>query len=221
MSEKLHRGEKPADAAAWRRWSRGIPAITALLLLAAGIGVVLLEPISGDKVGVLVAEQERAVSDEWFSKLFRKFFPEYYKARDRSKVADDLTALGIEAVPEIIAATRHRLPSVRDAAATALGRIGDRRAVTPLTDLLSRESEWDVRIAAAYSLGQLGDPAATARLIEAMADHQPYVREAAAKALGECGDTAATVVLLRALDDEDYLVRAAAARAIGKIGGRQ
>jgi hypothetical protein len=211
MSENLHRGEERGDAIAWRRWRLYVQVLAVLLLVGAGIGAVILEPNWGGgqqkTVNSLVAELEQRYSDNWLSKLLREFIPEFGKGRKQSEVADDLAALGIEAVPEIIAATRHRLASVRGAAATALGRIGDDRAVAPLADLLARDSQWDGRAAATFALCQLSSPEATAPLIEAMADSNSSIRSWVAAALGRIGGPEATARLIVAMADSDPDVR--------------
>jgi HEAT repeat protein len=220
MSENLHQGEKPADAAAWRRWSLLLLAIPVLLILA-GIGVVLLEPAwtggHDKRVAALVAELELAEANDWLTNLIREYFPEYGARRDPDEVAGALAALGPDTVHEIITAAGHRLASVRLVAAKALGRIGDPRAVPLLVDLLARDPESRVRGEAAFSLGQLGGPQALVRLIEAMADSDPNIRNWAAIALGDIGDPAAVDPLLKAMTDADRDVRAAAAGALGDI----
>ncbi|MFB6138551.1 MAG: HEAT repeat domain-containing protein [Halobacteriaceae archaeon] len=75
--------------------------------------------------------------------------------------------------------------SVRSAAATALGHIGDERAVAPLADVLGDDTESDaVRASAARALVQIG----TERALEAAAEHADdvsYVVEAAATPAAE------------------------------------
>ena len=223
MSEDLPKGKAGNNAVARRRRVLVIQAIAILLLLCAGIGVVLLESTSSDptqkQVRALVAELERAESNDWLSRLLREFFPEYGKSRAQYEVVDELTALGVEAVPEIIKAAGHRLPSVRYAAVVALHKIGDRRAVAPLADLLARDSDTDVREAAASALGRLNSPEATDRLIDAMADPEPSVREMVAWALGDVGSSKATDRLIDAMADPEPAVREAVASALGNIGG--
>ena len=223
MSENLHRGEERGKPAARRRWRVYIPAIVALLLLAAGIGVVILEPTRNGspqrQVRALVAELERRESDDWLSKLLRKYFPDYGEGRCYVEVANAMSALGVEAVPEIITAANHRLPSVRCAAARALGKIGDRRAVRPVADLLVRDSDSDVRNSAVFALGQLSGPEAAARLIEVMADSQPRVRARVAMSLGEVGGSEAKARLIEAMGDPKPDVRREVALALGKVGG--
>ncbi|MGC8880568.1 MAG: HEAT repeat domain-containing protein, partial [Anaerolineae bacterium] len=73
---------------------------------------------------------------------------------------------------------------VRQAAARALGKIGDAAAVPALIEALRDEDE-DVRQAAAEALGKIGDAAAVPALIEALRDEDMWVRRAAAEALGK------------------------------------
>jgi HEAT repeat protein len=223
MSENLHRGKEPAGAVAPRRWRVCILAITALLMMAAGIGVVLMESTSRDtpqgRVRALVAEIERYHSDDGLSKLPREYFPDYGKSRNRYEVSGELAALGAVAVPEIITATEHKLPSVRWAAVRALGEIGDRRAVAPLAYTLARDSESDVREEAATSLGQLGGPEATDRLIKALAVSEPSVSCRIAWALCQIGGPDPTARLIEAMANSDPDVRGNVAMALGTVGG--
>jgi len=225
MSEDLPKGEGRGKAATRRRWGLYVQVLTILLLVGAGIGLAIREAPSSDtpgwKVRALVAELERQDSDDLVSELLRKLIPRYGDGREWFEVSGDLTALGVEAVPETITVARHRLHFVRMAAASALGKIGDRRAVAPLADLLARDTDWEVREMAAYSLGQLGGPEAVARLIKAMSDPEPEVHKAAAWALGKVGGPEATARLIEAMADPDSSVRYAVAKALGQVGGPQ
>jgi HEAT repeat protein len=102
-------------------------------------------------------------------------------------------------VEPLYAALRDGDPEVRGVAATALGKIGDARAVEPLCAALRDE----VRRTAVEAAGEIGD----ARAMEALRDN-PNDRDACvatakalAKALGKIGD-----------------VRAVVAEALGEIG---
>jgi HEAT repeat protein len=107
-------------------------------------------------------------------------------------------------------------PNVRQAAARALGELGDVRAVGPLIAALKDEDSRTHK-AAAKALGEIGDPAIE-RLIAALEDKDPPTREAAARALGELGDARAVDPLIAALENEDSGTRRAAAKALGEIG---
>ena len=126
-------------------------------------------------------------------------------------------------------------PNVRTAAAEALGKLRDRRAVEPLIQALRGGC-----LAAARALGKLGDPRAVEALIRELGNQDSEVRLAAAQALtwlreptwlasikGDCydfsrlgasGDPRAVEPLIKALDHYRPEVRAAAAEALGELG---
>jgi HEAT repeat protein len=116
---------------------------------------------------------------------------------------------------------------VRAKAAFYLGKIGDARAVEPLSQILSyeevssgkqpREQE-KTRQNAAIALGRIGDTRAVEPLIQALGDPKSEVRLSAVRALGEIGDTRAVESLIQALGDPKSEVRLSAVRALGKIG---
>jgi cyclophilin family peptidyl-prolyl cis-trans isomerase/HEAT repeat protein len=59
-------------------------------------------------------------------------------------------------------------PRVRKRAALAAGRIGDKRAVAPLTELLRTDPDEDVRQMAAFAIGEIESPAGADALLEAL-----------------------------------------------------
>lgn len=132
--------------------------------------------------------------------------------------------------------------SVREAAAKALGRLGDTRSTRTLLGVLG-DSDARVRAAAAQALGWLGDRTAANGLIEALGDPESEVRRSAAQALNELGltkwqdwvngddedfsrlgsshETQAARPLLKALDNPRWDLRSAAIRALGELGDNQ
>jgi HEAT repeat protein len=108
--------------------------------------------------------------------------------------------------------------SLRQAAAEALGELGDARAVKPLIAALKDENA-EVRQAAAGALGEMGDPHADAvePLIAVLKDENVGVRQAAAGALGEMGDRHAVEPLIAALGDGNINVRRSATHSLGLI----
>lgn len=102
----------------------------------------------------------------------------------------------------------------RQAAANDLGRLGDARAVEPLTTAL-RDKDWGVRREAAQALAKFGK-SGIPPLIAALKDDDWVVRQEAAKALGTCGPPAVEP-LLAALRDPDWRMRSGAASALGRI----
>jgi len=88
-------------------------------------------------------------------------------------------------VPELIAALEDTDGNVRRLAASALGKIGDHRAVEPLMALLAREDKPQVRQYAVKALGQIGDPRAQSVLEKIFADktERDYTQASARTAL--------------------------------------
>ena len=112
-------------------------------------------------------------------------------------------------------------PGVREQAVSALGRLGDVRAVPYLLEVLNDPSA-DVREHVASALGSLGDGRAVEPLCQTLlADTNAGVREHAAMALGETRDSRALEALSAALNDPSDEVRWHAAEAIEKIRGQQ
>jgi ATP-dependent DNA helicase RecQ len=85
-------------------------------------------------------------------------------------------------VPELIAALEDTDGNVRRLAASALGKIGDGRAVESLMALLEREAKPQVRQYAVKALGKIGDPRARPVLEKIAADKtEPDYAQAAAR----------------------------------------
>ncbi len=124
----------------------------------------------------------------------------------------------------LLKALHHEDPDIRGQAAAALGRLGDRRAVEPLTAALA-DGAGAVTVEAARALGNISDPRATDPLLEAMQKpaerwSSRFIDErrvAAAEALGRIGDQDAVEALVACLD-EDSPVRTPAAGALHRLG---
>src|ERR1051325_8028599 len=134
------------------------------------------------------------------------------------EAARALTSAGGEAVEPLVGALSRKESEARTNAAWALGAIGDRRAVSPLTETLRRDADEGVREQAAWALGAIGDHGATDALSAALNDSSPRVREQAAWAEGAIGDRGAVDSLVAALKDASGDVREQAAWALGAIG---
>jgi RecQ family ATP-dependent DNA helicase len=104
------------------------------------------------------------------------------RARQAVKLGEARSPAGTRA---LLTALQDTDGNVRRLAASALGKIGDQRAVPPLLVLLQRETHPQVRQYAIKTLGILGDPQACALLetIAADATEAAYVTEAARNAL--------------------------------------
>lgn len=97
-----------------------------------------------------------------------------------------LIGFGETAVEPLIFLLTHSKPSVRVRAASALGKVGHRRAVDPLRAAL-RDKNAELRKAAAEALGKIGDESAVHSLLQALNDETPAVRWKTAHALAEMG----------------------------------
>jgi ATP-dependent DNA helicase RecQ len=88
-------------------------------------------------------------------------------------------------VPDLIAALNHEDGNVRRLASSALGKLGDGRAVEPLIELLSREQKPQVRQYAVKALGAIGDTRSKSILekIESDEGEMYYTRKEATDAL--------------------------------------
>ncbi|HEX5574793.1 MAG TPA: HEAT repeat domain-containing protein, partial [Gemmatimonadales bacterium] len=106
---------------------------------------------------------------------------------------------------------------VRAKAATALGRLGDRRTLAPLLDHLLTDPAPFVRARIAASLGQFGGPEVIDRLVRALGDSAWWVRMRGVEALEQIGPTAEGPLLV-ALDDPDPEIRQRAAVSLERLG---
>jgi HEAT repeat protein len=94
-----------------------------------------------------------------------------------------------------------------------LGKLGDRRAVTPLVGEL-RHQHPSVRDAAAEALGALGEPESVASLVQAFHDEARRVRRSAARSLARLGTPKAVAALRSATHSAGALDRLYAARLL-------
>jgi HEAT repeat protein len=111
--------------------------------------------------------------------------------------------------------------NVQHTAATALGTLGDLRAVDALIQVLANpNASLQARRPAIHSLGQLGDPRAMPALIEALGESDSSLRWGAAWALGELGDARAVESLHHLLEiEQDEGVRRTVLAALSKLEG--
>ena len=109
-----------------------------------------------------------------------------------------------------------KMGDIRYMAASALGGIGDKRAVQSLIEALNYKDNF-VPTAAAFALGDIKDPAAVEPLIADLKQKNQGVLCPAITALGEIGDSRAIRPLSEVLKSGDSDAREAAAWALGKI----
>ncbi|MBX7221330.1 MAG: HEAT repeat domain-containing protein [Blastocatellia bacterium] len=130
---------------------------------------------------------------------------------------DQVGRMGIKAFEPLIHVLKDNDKEVQAAAAEALGKIGDQRAVEFLLPSLKH---WDVEVRrlTAAALGRIPD-ARSVEPLQALAekDTDGRVRAAAALALGTIGDQTAIDLLMGRLGDKDPEVRQAAAMSLGRL----
>ena len=93
---------------------------------------------------------------------------------------------------------------MREAAADALGLLGDQSAVPALTDVLFDEAI-NVRFAAAEALGLLGDPRSVVDLIQALDSDDLPLSAMAAMALHKIGTPEALAAIQHLWDGDRYI----------------
>ena len=108
---------------------------------------------------------------------------------------------GVADISSLLSKLQSKDANERIAAADALGRLSDTRAVQPLIEALNAGNS-AVREAAASALGKIGDTRAVEPLIASLQDRNRDMRPAAAAtALGTLGDPRAVVPLIDSLQN--------------------
>ncbi len=110
--------------------------------------------------------------------------------------------------------------SVQEAAAKALGILGDKSAFDPLVQSFNNGNLY-VRSAAITGLGLLGDKRAFELLVNILKDKSESARDEAAKALSNLNDLRAVEPLIYALRDEDHYVRREAAEGLKRFKSKR
>jgi HEAT repeat protein len=119
--------------------------------------------------------------------LLAPFHPDYWGGDYRPGACESLARIGAASVEPLISALKIDTVDVRLDVVSALARIGDKRAVKPLCELLLEDKESRVRAFAARALGELKDQSAVTPLIGALKDSDSQVRGDAAHALDSLG----------------------------------
>lgn len=121
------------------------------------------------------------------------------------------------AFPVLVAALKDLDDEVRAKSAAALGKLGDRRAVTYLMDHLLSDPAPFVRARIAGALGQFADQEVIERLVRALGDPAWWVRMRSVEALEQIGPSSESPLKV-ALDDPDPEIRIRAAVALERLG---
>jgi HEAT repeat protein len=125
--------------------------------------------------------------------------------------------IGTDAVDPLIARLEHGTREERLAAASMLGRLGDRRAVPSLAQALAG-ADAELASTAAGALATLGDARALDNLLPLFAHPRASVRQAAIAAVNSIGAAATRERIYARLGDGDPRVRECAIRVAGYFG---
>ncbi len=131
-----------------------------------------------------------------------------------------LEKIGEQAVDPLIALLEDPDPSLRQIAASTLGRIGSPRAVDALIESL-KDKNSNVRWDAAHALGQIKSEKAVGPLITMLKDESGPVFYQTVTSLGRIGSPKALDPLIAALDVSSYWNRKAVVTALGDLGSEK
>ncbi len=124
----------------------------------------------------------------------------------------------LRSIRGLIQALNHEDHQVRWRAATALGKLKNRLAITKLRDILTSDRDHYVRGRAATALGFLGGASAITALKNALDDPEFYVYTNAVYGLETINDSFALKVLLQALNHHNADVRTRVVEVLGRMG---
>jgi HEAT repeat protein len=133
----------------------------------------------------------------------------------RAHVVEALVRNGAGVVSPLIEQLQAEDLDTRQAAAVALGRIGDRRGTAPLVAVLD---DRELAVAAAGALARIGDPAAFEGLVTRLGDPDASVRQSVIAALNSIGHPDMPARIGPLLADSDSIVRESALKIAGYFG---
>ena len=156
--------------------------------------------------------------DHRIKRLIKKLSSVYWDVRMRAVWFLGYTG-DPRAIQPLIRTLKDENPTVREAAANALARIGDARAVTALSNtLLVPDKNSDVRKAAVNALACIKDKSAVTALSNALKEGNFNVRRDATEVLCNIGNSRVIGPLINVLKNDDHFInRENAAKALGKI----
>jgi HEAT repeat protein len=138
-----------------------------------------------------------------------------YNSTDEDNSLETLVKIGGIGIEELIEYVGDNDYRVSDAAAKALGRIGDPKAAASLCAAMHSYAS-SVKINALVELGVNGVPI----LLQFLQDESKSIRSGVTQALGKIGDLSASSSLIAQLDDKDKEVRYQSAEALGKLADK-
>ncbi len=136
----------------------------------------------------------------------------------RAEVIRVLAMRGVEtAIEELLIALEDKDPQIIATSATALGDLGDIRAIPALVELLRSNTNEEVRIAILRGLGRFNSRTAVDAIAAAQKGASPATQAVIAAALSRTRHPAATRPLSLALQSESPLVRLEAINGLSTI----
>ena len=134
----------------------------------------------------------------------------------RAAAAEALGSCGKRALEHLDAAAGDSEPKVREAVATAYGELADPASISWLVGVGNEDPERTVREAAVAALGAIGDDSAIDPLLAFIAKGPPQVRRRAIAAITVFEDPRIEPAIQRAAFDRNPGVREAAEMVVGK-----
>lgn len=136
----------------------------------------------------------------------------------RAEAVEVLGRMGVGAFDAVWATRADPATRVVESTATALGEIGDARAVPWLAETLADHPEVIVREAAVAALGAIGDDRALPAILEAAGAGKPQIRRRAVVALTAFEGLEVEQALMAARLDRNPMVREVAEMVLGRPG---
>jgi len=122
------------------------------------------------------------------------------------------------AVPALIEALKDKVTGVRINAVVSLGKLGDERAIEPLTYILNNDRVPAARMKAAEALSNFDKEGIKTELLKASDSEDENVRSSAVLSLEDTGgENEVDKLIEKAQKDESWLVRKSAIRALAGI----
>lgn len=143
--------------------------------------------------------------------------PRYNTERVIDALGEKGDPAAVEYLTGVLEDTTWEARKSREAAARALGRIGDVKAVDPLIDALD-SSYYEVRKEAAEALGKIADIRAAVPLITALNDDNANFREIVVNSLCNIMKPKIAGPLVNVLGNKNNVVRKGAADVLSEIG---
>jgi HEAT repeat protein len=142
-----------------------------------------------------------------------------YGYADRKRLVEDEDVEGL--IDALESEKVKRTSALRSLIVSDLGKLEDPRAVEPLCNVLTSDSDAPTRGLAAKALGKINDKAGLHALRKALNDESTANQKWAIQSLGFMEDRDSVGELLGRLESEDVGMREFAARALGEIGDQR